>query len=123
MKRQLVSMCVIAGVVAGMPVLAQGEEEAIKRAPGGFTKAGKKDGPTQKETSMVEDSAYVATSIAVSAGQIPLRGATCAATFIVAGVAYLLTAFDREARQGPADAITRVCEGPYTTSPEELKGR
>ncbi len=123
MRRQLVSVCMIVGVVAGMPALGQGEEEAVKRAPGGFTRPGKKDGPTQKETSVVEDSAYVATSVAVSAGQIPLRGATCAATFIVAGLAYLLTAFDHEARQGPSDAITRVCEGPYTTSPEDLRGR
>ena len=123
MRRQLVSICVIVGVVAGMPALAQGEEEAARRAPGGFTRAGKKDGPSQRETSVVEDSALVATSVVVSAGQIPLRAATCAATVIVAGLAYLLTAFDREARQGPADAITRVCGGPYTTSPEDLRGR
>jgi hypothetical protein len=108
--------------VVAMPALGLGEEEAARQAPAGFTKAGKKDGPSQKETSVIEDSAYVATSVAVSAGQIPLRGATCAATAIVAGIAYLLTAFDREARQGPADAITQVCSGPYTTSPEELKG-
>ncbi|MGH7253212.1 MAG: hypothetical protein ACREIE_05370 [Nitrospiraceae bacterium] len=65
----------------------------------------------------------MATSVVVSAVQIPLRATTCAATFIVAGLAYLLTAFDREARQGPSDAITRVCAGPYTTSPEDLRGR
>jgi hypothetical protein len=106
-----------------MPALAQGEEEAARRAPGAFTKAGKRDGPSQKETSVVEDSALVATSVVVSAAQIPLRAGTCAATVIVAGFAYLLTAFDREARQGPGDAITRVCGGPYTTSPEDLRGR
>jgi len=47
---------------------------------------------------------------------------TCGATAVVAGLAYLLTAFDREARDGPGEAIGRVCGGPYTTTPEDLKG-
>lgn len=123
MRRHLVSICVIVGVVAGMPALAQGEEGPPGEPQKVSQKQEKKDRPSQKETSVVEDSALVATSVVVSAGQIPLRAGTCAATVIVAGFAYLLTAFDREARQGPGDAITRVCGGPYTTSPQELRGR
>lgn len=69
-----------------------------------------------------EDAALVVTSGLVSAGQASLRAGTCGATVVVAGIAYVLTIFDKDARQGPANAIKQVCQGPYITTPEDLRG-
>ena len=79
----------------------------------------------KKETSdsgVVEDIALGATSVVISAAQLPLRLTACGATFVVAGLAYLFTIGSEEGRQGPADAIKTVCEGPYITTPKDLKG-
>ncbi len=70
----------------------------------------------------VEQVALGTASVLISVVQVPLRTGTCVATVVVAGFAYLLTAFDREARQSPGDAIERVCGGSYVTTPEDLRG-
>jgi hypothetical protein len=120
--RQLISMCLIVGLVAGMPALTHGEEGPRDEAREVLQEEAKTEEQSKDETSIVEDSAFTAASVVVSAGQVPLRAGTCAATAIVAGFAYLLTAFDSEAREGPGNAIARVCGGPYTTSPKDLRG-
>jgi len=120
LRRQLVSIVVIGGLVVGMPALAYPQE-----GPQGESQESaqqKQEKAEGAERSAVEDSALGVTSVLVSAGQIPLRALTCGATAVVAGLAYLLTAFDRGARDGPGEAIGRVCGGPYTTTPEDLKG-
>lgn len=122
MRRKLVSVCMIVGLVVGMPVFARAEEDPPGE-PREVVQEAKKDEQPQKETSVIEDSTLVAASVAVSAGQIPLRAATCAGTAVVTWFAYLLTVFDTEARHEPGEALRRVCEGPYTTSPEDLRER
>lgn len=122
MIRQLISMCLIVGLVTGMPALTRGDEAPPGEPREVSQEEARTEGQSKEETSVVEDSAFTAASAVVSAGQIPLRAGTCAATAIVAGFAYLLTVFDREAREGPGNAIARVCGGPYTTSPEDLRG-
>lgn len=120
LKRHVVVFSVIGGLMTGMPAhaLAQGQPQG---PPQESAQEKQKNG-TQSAGSKAEDAALTATSVLVSAGQVPLRAGTCGATFVVAGIAYLLTIFDKEARQGPADAIERVCEGPYITTPEDLRG-
>ncbi len=119
--RQLIGIWVIVGLVAVMPALAHPEEGQRVEPQEAAQEQQEKETPP--EGSVVEDAARTTASVAVSAGQIPLRAGTCAATFVVAGFAYLLTVFDREARQGPGEALGRVCGGPYTTSPGDLRGR
>ncbi len=111
----------MAGLVAGMPALAY--PQGVPKGSSQESVQQKQDSRTRSEGRGVEDAALVATSVLVSAVQIPLRAAACGATFVVAGLAYLITVFDREARQGPAGAISRVCAGPYVTSAEDLRGR
>ncbi|MFQ5846170.1 MAG: hypothetical protein ACE5IQ_00685 [Candidatus Methylomirabilales bacterium] len=117
MGKRLVLISVMVGLIAGMPtpVSARGEPQESARETRG---SGKESG-----RSVAEGAALIATSAAVSAAQVPPRAGTCEATFVVAGLAYLLTVFDREARQGPARAIGRVCGGPYVTTPKDLRGR
>jgi hypothetical protein len=114
---------VLAWLVAGIPAIGYAQEGPKGEVQESAQEQQEEDGESENEGSVVEDAALATTSVAVSAGQIPLRAGTCAATVIVAGLAYLLTVFDREARQGPGDAISRVCGGPYTTSPDDLRGR
>ena len=123
MIRQLLTVWVLVWLVAGMPALGYAQEGPEGEIQGSVQEREEKDGESEKEGSVVEDAALVTTSVVVSAGQIPLRAGTCAATVVVAGFAYLLTVFDREARQGPGNAISQVCGGPYTTSPDDLRGR
>lgn len=120
LRGYLVVFSVIVGLVAGIPARTLAQVEPQERSQGSAEQKQTKGTPSGE--SGVEDAALKATSVLVSAGQIPLRAATCGATFVVAGLAYLLTVFDKEARQGPAGAIKQVCEGPYTTSPEDLRG-
>lgn len=120
--RQLISIWVVVGLVAGMPALAYPQEGAQIESQQSAQPQPEKKGKSGKEGSVVEDSALVAASVVVSAGQIPLRAGTCAATAVVAGFAYLLTVFDTEARQEPGEALKQVCGGPYTTSPDDLRG-
>lgn len=119
MPGNVVVFALIAGLLLGMPARSFPQEksqvESQESAPE-TEEAGKSVG------AKAEDAALVVSSGLVSAGQAPLRAATCGATFVVAGIAYLLTVFDREARQGPAAAIERVCKGPYITTPEDLRG-
>jgi hypothetical protein len=117
----MMSIWVIVGLAAGMPALTYAQEGPKGEFQESAQEREEKDeGP---EGSVVEDSALVATSVLVSVVQLPLRVGTCAATAVVTWFAYLLTAFDREARQGPGDALSRVCGGSYSTSPEDLRGR
>jgi hypothetical protein len=74
------------------------------------------------DSGVVEDIALGATSVVISAAQLPLRLIACSTTFVVAGIAYLFTIGSEEGRRGPAEAITTVCEGPYITTPQDLKG-
>ena len=120
LKRQVMVFSVIGGFIAGIPAhtLAQIQPQG----PSQESAQEKQENGARSTGSKAEDAALTATSVLVSAGQVPLRAGTCGATFVVAGIAYLLTIFDKEARQGPADAIKRVCEGPYITTPEDLRG-
>jgi len=104
LRGHVVVFSVIVGLVAGMPARTLAQVEPQEQSQGSAEQKQAKGTPL------------------VSAGQVPLRAATCGATFVVAGLAYLLTVFDKEARQGPAGAIKRVCEGPYITTPEDLRG-
>lgn len=119
LTRQLGTVSVIILLVAGIPAFAlaqtghqSGPEES------GLEKV---DTDREPQASTAEDVALGTASVLVSSVQVPLRGATCGVTVVVAGLAYLLTAFDREARQGPADAIKRVCGGSYVTTPSDLR--
>lgn len=116
----LVRICVVVGLVAGIVAPAFAQEPP--QEPSQESAQPKREERTKSEGSGVENAALGVTSVLVSAGQIPVRAAACGATVVVAGLAYLLTVFDREARQGPARAIEKVCEGPYVTSPQDLRG-
>ncbi|MFQ5657570.1 MAG: hypothetical protein ACE5G5_08535 [Candidatus Methylomirabilales bacterium] len=118
--RQLFRICVVVALVAGMTALAFAQQDPPR--PSQESAVEKSDGQTKSEGSGAENAALVVTSVLVSAGQIPVRAVACAGTVVVAGLAYLLTVFDPEARQGPARAIAGVCEGPYVTSPDDLRG-
>jgi hypothetical protein len=120
LRVHMVVFSVIVGLVAGMHARTLAQVEPQEQSQGSTEQKQAEGTPSGK--SGVEDAALTATSVLVSAGQVPLRAATCGATFVVAGLAYLLTVFDKEARQGPAGAIKRVCEGPYITTPEDLRG-
>lgn len=122
MRRQIVSIGVLVGLVAGMPAFAYPQEGAQVESQESAQAQQQKNGKLEKKGSIVEDSALAAASVVVSAGQIPLRAGTCAATAVVTGFAYLLTVFDTEARQEPGEALRQVCGGPYTTSPDNLRG-
>lgn len=119
MTRRLGTVSVIVLLVAGIPAIALSQSGR----QGGPQESGleKVDTDGESQTSTAEDVALGTASVLVSSVQIPLRGATCGGTVVVAGLAYLLTAFDREARQGPADAIKRVCGGSYVTTPSDLR--
>ena len=119
MPGHVVVFALIAGLVLGMPARSFPQEKAPVQSQESAQET-KEAGKSVGEKA--ESAALVVTSGLVSAGQAPLRAATCGATVIVAGIAYLLTVFDREARQGPAAAIEQVCKGPYVTSPEDLRG-
>ncbi len=121
-RRQIVSIGVLVGVVAGMPGFAYPQEGAQVESQQSAQPQLEKKGKSEEEWSIVEDGALAAASVVVSAGQMPLRAGTCVATAVVAGFAYLLTVFDTEARQEPGEALKRVCGGPYTTSPDDLRG-
>ncbi len=77
--------------------------------------------PETSDSGVVEDIALGATSVVISAAQLPLRLTACGATLVVAGLASLFTIGSEEGRQGPADAIKTVCGGPYITTPQDLK--
>lgn len=119
LTRRLGTVSVIVVLVAGIPAFAPAQSER----QGGAQESGleKVDTDGESHASTAEDVALGTASVLVSAVQVPLRGATCGGTVVVAGLAYLLTAFDREARQGPADAIKRVCGGSYVTTPSDLR--
>ncbi|MFQ5881792.1 MAG: hypothetical protein ACE5I9_04890 [Candidatus Methylomirabilales bacterium] len=121
MRGQFLSLALIVGLAAGIPAPALSQGEPRGESQGSVQE--KLDKGDRSVGSTAEDVALGAASVIVSTVQAPLRLAACGATFVVAGLAYLLTAFDREARQGPANAIETVCEGPYISSPEDLRGR
>jgi hypothetical protein len=118
-RGHVVVFAVIGGLVLGMPPHAFPDEKAQVQLQESAQEA-ERDGKSLG--TKAEDVALVVTSGIVSAGQAPLRAGTCGAAVVVAGFAYLLTVFDKEARQGPAGAIRQVCEGPYITTPRDLRG-
>jgi hypothetical protein len=119
LRAHLVVFLLIAGLVLGMPLGAFAQEEPEEQSPEATERKAEGD---ESVGTKAENAALAVTSVIVSAAQAPLRAGTCGATVIVGGLAYLLTVFDSEARQGPADAIKRVCEGPYVSTPEDLRG-
>ncbi len=119
LRRHIVILLVVASCVAAVPPLVSSQGDS----QGGGQESSQEEVDKGKEPkgSAAEDVALGTASVLVSAAQIPLRAVTCGATTVVAGIAYLLTAFNPEARQGPADAIKQVCGGSYITTPEDLK--
>jgi hypothetical protein len=112
MGKGVLSLFLAAMLVMGMPATSFLQEKSPEEQE-------------KKETSdsgVVEDIALGATSVVISAAQLPLRLTACGATFVVAGLAYLFTIGSEEGRRGPADAISTVCGGPYITTPKDLKG-
>jgi len=118
-RGHVVVFAVIGGLVLGMPPHAFPDEKPQVQSQESAEEA-ERDGKSLG--TKAEDVALVVTSGIVSAGQAPLRAGTCGAAVVVAGFAYLLTVFDKEARQGPAEAIRQVCKGPYITTPRDLRG-
>lgn len=118
MRGHVVVFAVIGGLVLGPPHAFPDEKPQVQSQES--AEEAERDGKSLG--TKAEDVALVVTSGIVSAGQAPLRAGTCGAAVVVAGFAYLLTVFDKEARQGPAEAIRQVCKGPYITTPRDLRG-
>lgn len=119
MRGHVVVFIVIGGLALGIPGDAFSEKRFHVQSQESSQET-EQDG--KSIGTKAEDVALVVTSGLVSTGQAPLRAGTCGATVVVAGLAYLLTVFDKEARQGPAGAIKQVCAGPYITTPQDLRG-
>ena len=112
MGKEALSLFLAAVLVVGIPSTSFPQEKS----------QGEQEKKEASDGSVVEDIALGATSVVISAAQLPLRLVVCSATFVVAGLAYLITIGSEEGRRGPADAIKTVCEGPYITTPKDLKG-
>lgn len=111
MGRAVLPLFLVVLLAGGLPSQSFPQE----KAPEGQEK------PEASDGGVVEDIALGATSVVISAAQIPLRATACGATLVVAGIAALLALGSEEGGQGPADAITTVCGGPYITTPKDLK--
>ncbi len=117
--KEVATVSLLICLVVGIPALVF--SQSTQRGDRQKSTQEKVDNRTEPKESTAETVALGTASVLVSSVQIPVRVATCGATVVVAGLAYVLTAFDREARQAPAEAIKRVCGGSYVTTPQDLR--